>query len=61
MLEEVVQGEEASFHVLVDGETVLPRAAKIISASMTRIAVQTWWMGAYPPAPVITGSSAHYG
>src|SRR5215510_5177794 len=56
VLEEFLQGEEASFHVLVDGERVLPLAA---AQDHKRIfdgdrGPNTGGMGAYSPAPVVT-------
>lgn len=56
MLEDYLAGEEASFHVLVDGETVLPLPT---SQDHKRIydgdqGPNTGGMGAYAPAPVIT-------
>jgi phosphoribosylamine--glycine ligase len=56
LLEEYLDGEEASFHVLVDGEQVLPLAS---SQDHKRVydhdqGPNTGGMGAYSPAPVIT-------
>ena len=56
VLEEFLAGEEASFHVLVDGEKVLPLAA---AQDHKRIYDQdrgpnTGGMGAYSPVPVMT-------
>jgi phosphoribosylamine--glycine ligase len=56
VLEECLVGEEASFHVLVDGENVVPLAS---SQDHKRVYDQdqgpnTGGMGAYSPAPVIT-------
>lgn len=56
LLEEFVSGEEASFQVLVDGETVLPLAPAqdhkpIYDGDQ---GPNTGGMGAYSPAPVIT-------
>jgi phosphoribosylamine---glycine ligase len=58
VLEEFLEGEEASFHVLVDGERVLPLAA---AQDYKRIydgdrGPNTGGMGAYSPAPVITAT-----
>ncbi|HEY7492705.1 MAG TPA: phosphoribosylamine--glycine ligase [Candidatus Tectomicrobia bacterium] len=56
LLEDCLIGEEASFHVLVDGETVLP-----LPVSQDHKCIydgdrgpNTGGMGAYSPAPVIT-------
>jgi phosphoribosylamine--glycine ligase len=56
LLEQFLNGEEASFHVLVDGENVLPLA---VTQDHKRIydgdlGPNTGGMGAYSPAPVIT-------
>jgi phosphoribosylamine--glycine ligase len=56
VLEECLEGEEASFHVLVDGEHVLPLAS---AQDHKRVydgdqGPNTGGMGAYSPAPVIT-------
>jgi phosphoribosylamine--glycine ligase len=56
VLEELLVGEEASFHVLVDGEHVVPLAS---SQDHKRVfdhdqGLNTGGMGAYSPAPVIT-------
>lgn len=56
VLEEFLAGEEASFHVLVDGETVLPLAPAqdhkpVYDGDQ---GPNTGGMGAYSPAPVIT-------
>jgi phosphoribosylamine--glycine ligase len=56
VLEELLQGEEASFHVLVDGETVLPLVPaqdhkRVYDADR---GPNTGGMGAYSPAPVVT-------
>ena len=56
VLEECLVGEEASFHVLVDGEHVIPLAT---SQDHKRVydddqGPNTGGMGAYSPAPVIT-------
>jgi phosphoribosylamine--glycine ligase len=58
VLEEVLHGEEASFQVLVDGETVLPLAPaqdhkRVNDADQ---GPNTGGMGAYSPAPVITSA-----
>jgi len=58
VLEEFLAGEEASFHVLVDGEKVLPLAA---AQDHKRVydedrGPNTGGMGAYSPAPVITAA-----
>lgn len=56
ILEELLVGEEASFHALVDGEHVIPLAS---SQDHKRVfdhdqGLNTGGMGAYSPAPVIT-------
>lgn len=56
VLEELLRGEEASFHVLVDGENVLPFAP---AQDHKRVydndqGPNTGGMGAYSPAPVVT-------
>ena len=56
LLEQFLDGEEASFQVLVDGETVLPLA---VAQDHKRVydgdqGPNTGGMGAYSPAPVIT-------
>jgi phosphoribosylamine--glycine ligase len=56
LLEDYLAGEEASFHVLVDGETVIPLPT---SQDHKRVfdgdqGPNTGGMGAYSPAPVIT-------
>jgi len=58
VLEEFLDGEEASFHVLVDGETVLPLAT---AQDHKRVydgdrGPNTGGLGAYSPAPVITAA-----
>jgi phosphoribosylamine--glycine ligase len=58
VLEELLHGEEASFHVLVDGETVLPLATaqdhkRAYDADR---GPNTGGMGAYSPAPIITAA-----
>ena len=55
---ELLEGEEASFHVLVDGERVLPLAA---AQDHKRVSdgdhgPNTGGMGAYSPAPVMTAA-----
>ncbi|WP_226779178.1 phosphoribosylamine--glycine ligase [Oceaniglobus trochenteri] len=56
VIEEFMQGEEASFFVLCDGETVLPIGTaqdhKRVGAGDT--GPNTGGMGAYSPAPVMT-------
>ena len=56
VIEEFLQGEEASFFALVDGETALPLAAaqdhKRVGDGDT--GPNTGGMGAYSPAPVVT-------
>ncbi|MEE8305370.1 MAG: phosphoribosylamine--glycine ligase, partial [Candidatus Tectomicrobia bacterium] len=56
VLEEFLEGEEVSFHVLVDGEYAIPLAS---SQDHKRVfdddqGLNTGGMGAYSPAPVIT-------
>ena len=56
MIEEFLEGEEASFMVLTDGEHVLPLAS---SQDHKRVfdndeGPNTGGMGAYSPAPVVT-------
>ncbi|MEQ6916931.1 phosphoribosylamine--glycine ligase [Halomonas aquatica] len=56
VIEEFLQGEEASFIVMVDGETILPMAT---SQDHKRVGdgdtgPNTGGMGAYSPAPVVT-------
>jgi phosphoribosylamine--glycine ligase len=58
VLEACLVGEEASFHVLVDGENVLPLAS---SQDHKRVYDQdqgpnTGGMGAYSPAPIVSGA-----
>jgi phosphoribosylamine--glycine ligase len=58
VLEECLEGEEASFHVLVDGEHVLPLAS---SQDHKRAydddqGPNTGGMGAYSPAPVLSAA-----
>ncbi|APE31490.1 phosphoribosylamine--glycine ligase [Halomonas aestuarii] len=58
VIEEFLQGEEASFIVMVDGETILPMAT---SQDHKRVGdgdtgPNTGGMGAYSPAPVVTES-----
>jgi len=56
VIEELLEGEEASFHVLSDGEHVLPLATaqdhKRVGDGDT--GPNTGGMGAYSPAPVVT-------
>jgi phosphoribosylamine--glycine ligase len=56
VIEECLQGEEASFFVLVDGETALPLASaqdhKQVGDGDT--GPNTGGMGAYSPAPIMT-------
>ncbi len=56
VVEEFLEGEEASFFALVDGETVLPLASaqdhKAVGEGDT--GANTGGMGAYSPAPVVT-------
>ncbi|HPD90928.1 MAG: phosphoribosylamine--glycine ligase [Rhodobacter sp.] len=60
VIEEFMQGEEASFFVLVDGETVLPIGTaqdhKRVGEGDT--GPNTGGMGAYSPAPVLTDTIA---
>lgn len=56
VIEEFLDGEEASFIVMVDGENVIPMATsqdhKRVGDGDTRL--NTGGMGAYSPAPVVT-------
>ena len=56
VIEECLQGEEASFFALVDGETALPLASaqdhKLVGDGDT--GPNTGGMGAYSPAPIMT-------
>ena len=56
LLEEFLSGEEASFHVLVDGERIvpLPTSQDHKRAFDDDAGPNTGGMGAYSPAPVIT-------
>ncbi|MBT8448025.1 MAG: phosphoribosylamine--glycine ligase [Gammaproteobacteria bacterium] len=60
VIEEFMDGEEASFFVLCDGETVLPIGTaqdhKRVGEGDT--GPNTGGMGAYSPAPVLTGAVA---
>ena len=60
VIEEFMQGEEASFFVLVDGETCLPIGTaqdhKRVGDGDT--GPNTGGMGAYSPAPVLTDAIA---
>ncbi|MGB1546911.1 MAG: phosphoribosylamine--glycine ligase [Alphaproteobacteria bacterium] len=60
VIEELLEGEEASFFALVDGEKVLPMIAaqdhKAIGDGDT--GPNTGGMGAYSPAPVVTAALA---
>ncbi|MFK7874225.1 MAG: phosphoribosylamine--glycine ligase [Paracoccaceae bacterium] len=60
VIEEFMDGEEASFFVLVDGDTVLPMGTaqdhKRVGAGDT--GPNTGGMGAYSPAPVLTDTIA---
>jgi phosphoribosylamine--glycine ligase len=57
VIEEFLEGEEASFIVMVDGENILPMATsqdhKRVGEGDTGL--NTGGMGAYSPAPVVTG------
>jgi phosphoribosylamine--glycine ligase len=56
VIEEFLDGEEASFHALVDGEAVLPLASAQDHkrAGEGETGPNTGGMGAYSPAPVMT-------
>jgi len=56
VIEEFLEGEEASFIVMVDGETILPMATSQDHkrASEGDSGPNTGGMGAYSPAPVVT-------
>jgi len=58
LLEEFLSGEEASFHVLVDGERIvpLPTSQDHKRAFDDDVGPNTGGMGAYSPAPVITNA-----
>jgi len=60
VIEEMLEGEEASFHALVDGRTALALAAaqdhKAVGDGDT--GPNTGGMGTYSPAPVVTGAVA---
>ncbi|MEI8167321.1 MAG: hypothetical protein WCG26_13145 [Chloroflexales bacterium] len=56
MIEEFLEGEEASFIVMVDGKNILPLATsqdhkRLLDADQ---GPNTGGMGAYSPAPVVT-------
>ena len=57
LLEDFLPGEEASFHVLTDGERILPMPTSQDHkrAFDDDLGPNTGGMGAYSPAPVITG------
>ncbi|MEE4245806.1 MAG: phosphoribosylamine--glycine ligase [Kangiellaceae bacterium] len=56
VIEEFLQGEEASFIVMVDGENVLPLATSQDHKARDNgdVGPNTGGMGAYSPAPVVT-------
>jgi len=56
VIEEFLEGEEASFIVMVDGETVLPLASSQDHKALNDgdVGPNTGGMGAYSPAPVVT-------
>ena len=56
VVEEYLQGEEASFIALVDGETILPMASSQDHKARDDgdLGPNTGGMGAYSPAPVVT-------
>lgn len=58
VIEEFLQGEEASFIVMVDGEHVLPMATSQDHKARDNgdLGPNTGGMGAYSPAPVVTDS-----
>ncbi len=58
VVEEFLQGEEASFIVMVDGEHVLPMATSQDHKARDNgdLGPNTGGMGAYSPAPVVTDS-----
>ena len=62
VIEEFLQGEEASFIVMCDGKTVLPLATsqdhkRLLDADL---GPNTGGMGAYSPAPVVTPEAVSY-
>jgi len=55
VIEEFLDGEEASFIVLADASTCsLLRRARTTSVSGTATGANTGGMGAYSPAPIVT-------
>ena len=58
VIEEFLTGEEASFICIVDGETVVPMATSQDHKAQKDgdLGPNTGGMGAYSPAPVVTGS-----
>jgi len=62
VIEDMLQGEEASFFALVDGETVLPlgSAQDHKAAFDGDTGPNTGGMGAYTPAPVVTDDMARH-
>mgnify|MGYP001814028412 FL=1 len=56
VVEEFLQGEEASFIVITDGETILPLATSQDHKARDEgdVGPNTGGMGAYSPAPVVT-------
>ena len=58
VIEEFLTGEEASFISIVDGETVVPMATSQDHKAQKNgdLGPNTGGMGAYSPAPVVTGS-----
>ena len=56
VIEEFLEGEEASFHVLTDGETILPLATSLDHKRVGDgdTGPNTGGMGAYSPAPAMT-------
>ncbi|KPV39736.1 phosphoribosylamine--glycine ligase [Thiohalorhabdus denitrificans] len=61
VVEERLEGEEASFLCLVDGEHILPLASSQDHKTLNEgdTGPNTGGMGAYSPAPVVTGGVAH--
>jgi phosphoribosylamine--glycine ligase len=61
VVEEQLQGEEASFLCLVDGENILPLATSQDHKTLEEgdTGPNTGGMGAYSPAPVVTGGVHH--
>jgi phosphoribosylamine--glycine ligase len=61
VIEEFLKGEEASFIVLCDGETILPLASSQDHKRLldSDLGPNTGGMGAYSPAPIVTNEVHH--